>query len=247
VRVASNGNGAVQIEKKKSLNEPKPASKSEPVPVAKPPSPTPVEEPKAINVATSNAAPIAQAPTHVATKTSPTPANTFEKARVKGTGLKGLGNLGSIQKAIEKRKAEQPVEAVEEEPQVYDINPSVTLAQEQFISILQQYIEYLKGSGKMNFASALEHGETRLEHNCWHYSVSNELSRQVIEKEKALLPYLRQQTGVKDLFLKLVVDEKVKRPEESIPYSPEEKLKVMGEKNPALNKLQEIFKTRIIY
>jgi len=152
-----------------------------------------------------------------------------------------------LQKAIEQRKASQPQEAQEEEPQSYEINPAVNLPEEQFLGILNRFIEQLKANNKMNFASALEHGETRLEHNCWHYKVGNQLSLQMIEKEKSLLPYLREQSGIKDLFLKIVVDDNLKRPEESIPYSPEDKLKVMGEKNPTLNKLQEIFNTRIIY
>lgn len=152
-----------------------------------------------------------------------------------------------MQKAIEKRKQEQPKQEADEDPQSYEINPSVNLTEAQFFAILNIFIEDLKSTGKMNFASALEHGETRLEHNCWHYKVGNQLSLQMIEKEKSLLPYLREQSGVKDLFQKIVVDDNLKRPEESIPYSPEDKLKVMGEKNPALNRLQEIFNTRIIY
>ncbi|MEM6344889.1 MAG: hypothetical protein AAF927_13440 [Bacteroidota bacterium] len=180
-------------------------------------------------------------------KTSPIPANNSEKPRFRGTGLKGLGDLNALQKVVEKRKQQQPQKEQDEEPKTYAINPAVNLSFEQFQTILTSFVDQLKAGGKMNFASALEHGESRLEHNCWHYKVGNQLSLQMIEKEKNLLPYLRTKTGIKDLFLKIVVDDNLKRPEESIPYSPEDKLKVMGEKNPALNKLQEIFNTRIIY
>ncbi|MEO1808017.1 MAG: hypothetical protein AAFU33_24615, partial [Bacteroidota bacterium] len=67
------------------------------------------------------------------------------------------------------------------------------------------------------------------------------------DKEKALLPYLRKELGIRDLFGELSYDASQAEKLASIPYTDEEKLKAMAEKNPNLYEFQKIFNTRIIY
>ena len=238
IKVAANGAESPAPVKKKPLSNPaSPETRTQP-----PPSPPKVPSPEQIQAEQPLAPPVK--------KDSPS-----QKAAVphvenvsprKKRGGSVFGSLEAVAAAKEQKKLETTDEK-EEENQSYEINPSVQIDHDQFLRILQQYSERLKSENRMNLASALDNGQTELEHNRWRLVVSNQLSFNVLEKEKTLLPYLREELGIKDLFLELVVDENQKQKEPEIPYTPEGKLKAMAAENPALQRFQEIFRTRIIY
>ena len=149
-----------------------------------------------------------------------------------------------LTKKIEEEKKNQNTE---EEFTGYEVNPSIEVDASRFSQALDQYIGKLKSGGRMNLASALENGRYEFEHNKFRFYTENEILKQMLERESDLLPHLRQMTGVNELFWELLIDETQKDNRKNIPYTNEEKLKEMGNKNPSLKKLQEIFKTRIIY
>ena len=100
----------------------------------------------------------------------------------------------------------------------------------------------------MNLASAIREGKNELHHNRWSLAVANELLMGFVERERGfLLPAMRSRLGVAELFLELSVDISLAESKTGLPYTDEQKLQVMLEENPAIRKLQEIFKARIIY
>ncbi|MEZ4773120.1 MAG: hypothetical protein R3D00_08050 [Bacteroidia bacterium] len=149
--------------------------------------------------------------------------------------------------ALEKLQAEKEKKSGQEENFSYSINPNIDIDGKKFEQVLKNYIEILKKGNRMNLASALQNGKAVLTHNKLSFSLENELLKQMVEKETDLLPYLRTNLSVNEIFWELSVDESLSPARKEIPYTNEEKLSEMARKNPSLRKLQEIFRTRIIY
>lgn len=99
----------------------------------------------------------------------------------------------------------------------------------------------------MNLASAIKEGNNQILHNRWTLEVANDVLLQIVKRETDLLPRMRSNLEVNELFMDLRVDPKLVTQSSDKPYTEEQKLKVMSEENDALKRLQEIFKTRIIY
>lgn len=161
-----------------------------------------------------------------------------------------LGNsLTAFTQEVLPELVEQDAQSKKDEgqPQTFAINSQVNIDETTFQKHLGAYAERLKATDKILLASLLEKGLSVLEHNCWHFMVDSEMGRNMLEREKELLPFMRDKLGVRDLYWELKVDESFVDPKDQIPYSNEEKLKAMGEKNPVLQKMQKIFTTRIIY
>ncbi|MDX2284360.1 MAG: hypothetical protein NW241_09370 [Bacteroidia bacterium] len=134
-----------------------------------------------------------------------------------------------------------------EEVRVYTVNPAVQIDPQALKNALDAYAAQQKLRHNMTLASALEHGSSGLHHNRWRLAVDNEIYLQKVDQDKDLLPYLRQQLGAPDLYLELSIRPPDESRREAVPYTNEAKLAEMSQRNPALRKLQEIFKTRIIY
>ncbi|MEZ4830084.1 MAG: hypothetical protein R3C61_27945 [Bacteroidia bacterium] len=151
------------------------------------------------------------------------------------------------QNAMEELQAEKEKKAGREENFSYSVNPNVEIDSEKFNQVLKNYIERLKQANRMNLASALQNGRAVFVHNKLSFSLENELLKQMVEKETDLLPYLRNQLAVPEIFWELSVDETLAPRRKEVPYTNEEKLSEMARNNPSIRKLQEIFRTRIIY
>ncbi len=217
------------------------------------PPPARVEEAPAVQSPASIPTPAASEPTpaQVPQPSAPVPPASTAKSsrrRPKRTNNLKLGDdLSAMQADLEKKAAEAKARYAQDEQVTYSVNPAVQVDEGDFQTALSQYAERLKAINKMNLASILLNGKTTFTHNRWEFVVENELQLGMIEKEKALLPFLREQLKVVDLFLQLSYNEEAARQADMIPYTDDEKLKVMSDSNPALRRLQEIFKTRIIY
>jgi DNA polymerase III subunit gamma/tau len=149
--------------------------------------------------------------------------------------------------AAEMLKTASLVPEVEEDIR-FGVNPHVQIDETQFKAALGKFAENARQNNKMNLVSAFQHPIYELNHNQWTLKVENEIIKSVVERERdALLPFLRNTLNVPDLFMELEIDTQFKHPDAVMPYTEEEKLAVMTKRNPSLKKLQEIFKTRIIY
>lgn len=130
----------------------------------------------------------------------------------------------------------------------YALNPNVNIAESDFNAALAEFVENAKRSNKMNLVSAFQQPGYDVRHNHWTLKVENDIIKNVVEREReSLLPFLRSRLQVPDLYMDVEIETSFKHRETAVPYTEEEKLAVMGQNNPSLKRLQEIFKTRIIY
>ena len=172
-----------------------------------------------------------------------------ERKRKKRRASFALGNnLDAMEASLNQKIAEsQQGKEEEEEEKVFEINPDITINKELFDQALLEFTEKLKNQHKMNLVSAIQNGRTELKHNQWRFFVENEVCVKILRQERDLLPFLREKTQVLTLFLDLQVDPNYTNPRDLIPYTQEEKLQELAKRNESIKKLQEIFKTRIIY
>lgn len=147
----------------------------------------------------------------------------------------------------EKAELKKQLLKQQEDNFVKEINPEIQIDQAAFDQHILDYVERLKSQNKMNLASAIINGKTILTHNQWTLKVENGIFKGLLEQEQEILPFLRENLGVPGLYLEIEVDETLLPKEEAIPYTEEGKLEAMNKKNPLVQKLQKIFKTRIIY
>ena len=123
----------------------------------------------------------------------------------------------------------------------------ISIDYEKFLQSLHGYTQQLQSQNRMNQAVALTEAEHELKGNAWYCQVKNDLSEKLISQDKDLLPFMRNQLNTPELFMELTISEIEIEQKSNIPYTPEEKLKAMAEKNPTLKKLMELFNARIIY
>jgi hypothetical protein len=152
-----------------------------------------------------------------------------------------------MQSVIEQKKNELKEQSGPEEHRVYEINPNLSIDQAQFSQALHAYAQRLEQENRMNVAAILKEGRSEFEHNKWVFTVHGDLQQNLIAREGALVPFLRETLQLPELFIELKVDEAQIAQQDQIPYTDEEKLREMGKRNPTLVKFQEIFKARIIY
>ncbi|GAB4426632.1 MAG: hypothetical protein OHK0039_44700 [Bacteroidia bacterium] len=162
-------------------------------------------------------------------------------------GIRLSNNFGDLQATLDEQiAAEKARNKNNETTRVYALDPSVTIDPTAFAAALNAYADMLQAQNRMNLASVLRNGRTELDHNCWRFTAESEILRNMVDREKDLLPYLRERLGVPELYGEFLIDSS-KAQETHIPYTNEEKLREMARENPTLSKFQEIFKTRIIY
>ena len=121
---------------------------------------------------------------------------------------------------------------------VYD--PQIQLDQEAFLTQLHAYVRHLQTQNRMNQAVALTEAVHELDANKWCCAVHSDLQEKLISQDKDLLPFLRTKLEIPQLFLELSIAEASPTESSAKPYTPEEKLKAMAEKNPHLEKIDGI-------
>ena len=163
-----------------------------------------------------------------------TPSSTREKTPKRKAEFSLGHDLHALKRKIKEAADDAPAqESSSEELLQYQINPSIHIDEKNFREILNRYIKEQRDQTRMNLASALQEAEHTLVHNCWKCTVGSELQRGLIEKDRtSVLPYLRKNLSP-EFFLELEVDDRLEAQRPHVPYTNEEKLKVMVEKNPS--------------
>ena len=156
-------------------------------------------------------------------------------------------DLDQIESLMQKQAGENPADTSDTTDHSPVFNPDISIDKEAFLKYLHVYVNQLQTQNRMNQAVALTDAEHQLEGNLWKCLVKNDLSERLISQDKDLLPYLRDQLNIPQLFLEVEISEAIADENSSQPYTPEEKLKAMTEKNPSLKKLMKLFNARIIY
>ncbi|MEL6254326.1 MAG: hypothetical protein AAFR87_20125 [Bacteroidota bacterium] len=170
------------------------------------------------------------------------------KRKSNGSLKLGGNSFEAIQSQLkEKAELKKQLSRQQEVDIAKEINPDIEIDFAAFESHLADYVEKLKSQNKMNLASAILNGKNTFTHNKWVLAVENHIFKGYIEQEQYLLPYLREKLNQSSIFIEVIVDESLLPQKEEIPYTEEGKLEAMNKKNPLVQKLQKIFKTRIIY
>ncbi|MEM7509367.1 MAG: DNA polymerase III subunit gamma/tau [Bacteroidota bacterium] len=156
-------------------------------------------------------------------------------------------DFSAMQKNYLQKKSQDTTVEEQDVVQEYSVNPEISVDIEAFKKAVAVYVKRLKKEDKYSLASTLEHGNHKFDHNKWICLVENSIELQLLEKEKDILPFLRNSLGVQELFLELGMDPTLPQKQTPKAYTQEEKLQEMIKKNPSLKELQKIFKTRIIY
>ncbi len=174
--------------------------------------------------------------------------NLPRKKKIKSPEFKITEDLNAFHEMISQEAETQPSDddtSIETAQPVY--NPEIQVDRDQFMAYLQEYIQQMQQQNKMNLATALAQADHILDHNKWICKANNELQKKLIDQDKEVLALLRRKLRTPGLFLELSISQNIKKTTDHQPYTPEEKLQAMMEKNPALKKLQKLFNTRIIY
>lgn len=237
------GNGAT-AEKKKPLNEVIEVIENQPPP----PTPKPVvQEPEKEVSPVPKAEVIHKKSVAEVSQPEAKPPATPNRLRKRTPEFKLSNSIKEIGEAELAHTIESKQDQLEEDID-YSLNPAVQIDKSLFDTAIAEFAETAKQSNKMNLKSAFQNPEYSLNHNHWTLKVENTIIFNVVEREKeSLLPFMRNRLKVPDLFMDMEIESNHTRPDEVMPYTEEEKLNVMTSKNPSLKRLQEIFKTRIIY
>lgn len=254
VQVAADPDSAATIVKKKRIAEPPQNGTNKPdgvqsVPTQKITSP-PLEE-KIPKAEVKEISPLSQTTPTVVAESSisePLPKRISTQKRQRKPSFKLRDNLNEMVVEIEQNKdLNADNQAATDETTVYEINPDIQVDQAVFEAAFAEYLHKLSEQNSMNLMAILQNGTSTWEHNKWMLAVESELSRNLLEREKEIIPFMREKLNVPELFWELSINPELQSKQQNIPYSDEGKLKEMVNKNPALRRLQEIFKTRIIY
>ncbi len=156
-------------------------------------------------------------------------------------------NLQQVQQVLRSSSNDSDSDEADDTKRVFEIHSHIEISRESFNNCLHDYTEILKKKDKYTLASILQEANHELENNKWNCKVPTEFASHWIKRDSEIVPYFREKLAINELFMEVSSDEKVKESTDIQPYTQEEKLKVMGEKNPALEQLKKLFKTRIIY
>jgi len=165
-------------------------------------------------------------------------------------GGSSLKSLDALAERFAREKAEKKAQTNNVEEDVarsYALNTGIVLDAEKLATALKKVGEDWKQANKFTLGSILINAGLRIQHNKVVIAVTSEVEQGMLEKDRSdLLGRLREVSGYADIFLELEVDAALSAQQDMRPYTLEEKLKAMSQANPALRKLQEIFKTRIV-
>lgn len=164
----------------------------------------------------------------------------------KRTVIKGAFTMPKNIDDIDLNAGKKPGEEEEsDEFVVYD--PTVNVDKAAFTQALNELVAGLHANNNYRIASILNLEAFRLDHNKWIQTVTSEVAKRQLRDERHLVTQMRSKLKVPNLMLEIEVDEAYTNPEDAIPYTNEQKLDMMLEKNPALREFMRKFDTFMNY
>lgn len=144
---------------------------------------------------------------------------------------------------IEEEAAKEEEEE-DEKPVAYD--PSINIDPEAFGKAYEQAVQELRDAGKHSLVSCLVKDAYRLDHNKWIQIVPNDAMKKQLDLDRDILQKVREKLNIRNLILEVKV-EVLEIKGDNLPYTNEEKLKLMEEKNPNLRLFMKKFDTLMKY
>lgn len=185
--------------------------------------------------ASANAVPASTSVKAAATLTATSPT----VATGKKPGLKS--SSPSINQFINQTKTETKKVATEANEAAPDYErPATVFSQEILENTWNLYAKEIQQKGKINLYSTLSFRKPLLKENFTiEFTIENKVQQEVLEQERLdLLSFLRKQLNNYSINLKTMINTVES---ERKPYTTGDKFKRMAEKNPAINKLKQLF------
>lgn len=127
------------------------------------------------------------------------------------------------------------------------VDQQVKLSSIAVQNAITEVVEEMKTANRITLATTLDQAVMALEFNKVKLTLGTDVERNMLERDRnEVATLLRSKTGYNTLFIEILVDQSLVPQRDDKPYTMEDKLKVLTEKNPAMKRLQEIFRTRII-
>lgn len=156
----------------------------------------------------------------------------------------------SIPKSLKELDADDPkadTSSQEQETERIAYDTNVNIDPHRFLRALDTLVEKLTAERNMRIATMLGKDSFRLDHNKWIQIVGSDLSRQMLSEEKEIVNFMRERLSVPNLMLEIQVEEGRVAERDIRPYTNEDKLEAMLQKNPRLRDFMKKFDTMVNY
>ena len=137
--------------------------------------------------------------------------------------------------------------AEEEADEFIAYDPKVNIQDGHFREAFEALLESLHEKENFRIASILHREAYKLDHNRWVQTVTSEVARRQLREARHLIVQMRTKLNVPNLMLEVEVNEEYTNPADVIPFTNEQKLDMMLEKNPNLQEFMKKFDTFMNY
>lgn len=137
-------------------------------------------------------------------------------------------------------------EEEEEEELIFEYNPKITIEEDTFKQALKELRKKLKVDNRESLRASLNLKLATLDHNKWVQIVNSSHQKKLLEEERWIVNDMRDRVGEPTLMLEIKV-EALATTDDTQPYTVQDRLKLMQEKNPHLEILMKKFDAMINY
>ena len=126
-------------------------------------------------------------------------------------------------------------------------NPDFKIDTKAFEKAYEELLQKLENKRNFIVSGAMNKAAYELKGNKWVQQVPTDLAKKALFEEKEVLTFMRERLAIPNLMLEIEVSETALPTHDTKPYTNEEKLRIMLEKNPALKDFMKRFDTMISF
>jgi len=154
--------------------------------------------------------------------------------------IKQLSSSGLSLKSLEKKEEQTAKSSALDNETDLEENP---YTETDIVALWENYSDMMEEKGRFNIASILRIDKPKLVENTISLTLPNSINKVELDIEKKeIIDYLRKHLKNNNIYLELIVDEKI---EEKLVYTEKDKYDLMKKKNPNLEKLKDSFNLSI--
>ena len=154
--------------------------------------------------------------------------------------IKQLSSSGLSLKSLEKKEEQTAKSSAVDNETDLEENP---YNETDIVALWENYSDMMEEKGRFNIASILRIDKPKLVENTISLTLPNSINKVELDIEKKeIIDYLRKHLKNNNIYLELIVDEKI---EEKLVYTEKDKYDLMKKKNPNLEKLKDSFNLSI--
>lgn len=169
------------------------------------------------------------------------------KSRLKKPlAIKGAFKVPKSLKDIDLKQEKESQHSEEEEERI-QFDPNYKIDEEQFFTQYDALLEKLEEQRNFITIAALRKSAVELVGNKWIQTVPTDVGKKHLFEDKQVIHFMREKLRIPYLMLEIVVAELKPVPGDDRPYTNEDKLRIMIEKNPELEEFMRKFDTLMKY